>query len=76
MHNSVAWVKIGGGEAEYESERGRIGDKTYVGPNSIISKDVRIGRGCIIGAQSFVNVDVADGQKVAGSPTKMIRNHA
>jgi acetyltransferase-like isoleucine patch superfamily enzyme len=70
-HDSVDWA-ISGGSASYKYTNTRIGDNTYIGPNSIISKGVTIGSGCIIGAQSFVNSDVADGQRVAGTPAKIL----
>jgi len=70
-HDSVEWA-TSGGEVEYQYESTQVGDNTYIGPNSIIAKGVTIGTGCIIGAQSFVNSDVADGQRVAGTPAKIL----
>lgn len=70
-HDSVDWA-VSGGKAAYKYAKTSVGNNTYIGPNSIIAKGVRIGSGCVIGAQSFVNTDVADGQKVVGSPAKLI----
>ena len=70
-HDSVDWA-TSGGQADYRYAETSIGDNTYIGPNSIVTKGVRIGRGCIVGAQSFVNADVADGKKVVGSPARLI----
>ena len=70
-HDSVEWA-LSGGEANYAHAPTCVGDNSYIGPNSIISKGVSIGVGCVIGAQSFVNADVEDGQKVAGSPARLI----
>jgi len=70
-HDSVAWA-ISGGEKSYEYAPTSIGDNTYIGPNSIISRGVSIGSRCVIGANSFVKKDVPDGTKVAGSPAQVI----
>jgi acetyltransferase-like isoleucine patch superfamily enzyme len=70
-HDSVAWA-TSGGEEKYAYSSTKIGDNCYIGPNSIVCMGVSIGRGAIIGANSFVNKDVAAGEKVAGSPAKTI----
>ena len=70
-HDSINWAVSGGAE-EYQFENTNIGNNTYIGPNSIISKGVTIGSGCVVGAQSFVKNDVFDGQRVAGSPAKLL----
>ena len=70
-HDSVEWA-VSGGDADYEYASTCVGNNSYIGPNSIVTKGVKIGNGCIIGAQSFVCSDVADGQKVAGAPAKPI----
>ncbi len=49
-----------------------IGDGTYVGSQSIIKPGITIGRRCIVGANSFVNADIADNTVVAGTPAKPI----
>ena len=61
-----------GKEAEIERSEVHIGDCTYVGPNSIISKGVRIGSHAIVGAMSFVNADVPDYTIVVGQPARVI----
>ena len=70
-HHSVEWA-TSGGQADPRYAEPNFGGNTHIGQNSIVTKGVSIGRGCIIGAQSFVNTDVADGQKVAGSPARPI----
>ncbi len=50
-----------------------IGERTYIGPNSIITKGVTIGSGCVIGANSLVLEDIADGSLAVGSPCKPVR---
>ena len=49
-----------------------IGNNTYVGPQSIISKNVTIGNFCVIAANSFVNKSFEDNSIVAGNPAKQI----
>jgi acetyltransferase-like isoleucine patch superfamily enzyme len=48
-----------------------IGNCTYIGPNSIISKGISIGSHCIIGANSFVNSSLPDFSVATGSPAKV-----
>ncbi|MBL4755122.1 MAG: acyltransferase [Flavobacteriales bacterium] len=70
-HDTVEWA-ISGGEKKYEYAPTRIGNNTYIGPNTIIAKGISIGSRCVIGANSFVKKDVPDGTKVAGSPAQVI----
>lgn len=51
-----------------------VGSNCYFGPNAIISKGVKIGNGCVIGANSFVNCDVPDGYRAYGTPARVFRN--
>jgi acetyltransferase-like isoleucine patch superfamily enzyme len=48
----------------------RIGERTYVGPQSVISSSTTIGSGAVIGAMSFVNADVPDATFVWGAPAR------
>lgn len=50
-----------------------IGERTFIGANSIICKDVRIGNNCIIGAGSVVTKDIPDNEIWAGNPAKFIK---
>lgn len=47
-----------------------IGDRVFVGANTIILPDVRIGPDCVIGAGSVVTKDVPPRTVVAGSPAR------
>jgi acetyltransferase-like isoleucine patch superfamily enzyme len=50
----------------------KIASDTWIGVDSIVRRDVRIGIGAIVGANSFVNADIPDFGIVAGSPAKLI----
>lgn len=69
-HDSVAWA-ISGGAAEYGRAATSIGDNCYIGPNVVVAKGVRIGNGCVIGAQSLVLGDIPDGSKAFGAPCRV-----
>lgn len=69
-HDSVQWA-VSGGSAPYEYAPTFIGDKCYIGPHSVITKGVRIGTGCIIGANSLVLSDIPDNSTAFGSPCKI-----
>lgn len=60
------------GKVPIERKSVRIGNNTYVGPNTIISKGVKIGDFCVIGAQTFVKSDIPDYSIVVGQPGKKI----
>ena len=49
-----------------------IGERTFIGCNSIIMPGVKIGKRCVVGAGSVVTKDVPDGHVVAGNPAKVI----
>lgn len=70
-HDSVAWA-LTGGQAGYERSPVSIGDCTYVGSQSVISKGVTLGDHVVIGACSFVNQDIPPYSVAAGVPCKII----
>lgn len=71
-HDSVQWA-ISGGVAPYEYASVVIEDNCYIGPNTIIERGITIGKGTIVGANSFVNKSFAAGSKIAGSPAKQLK---
>jgi virginiamycin A acetyltransferase len=50
-----------------------IGNDVWIGVDSIIRRGVKIGNGAVIGANSFVNVNVPDFAIVVGSPSKILK---
>jgi acetyltransferase-like isoleucine patch superfamily enzyme len=70
-HDTVQWA-ISGGKASPERALTKIGDRCYIGPNTVIAKGVNIGNGCVIGANSLVLQDIPEGSKAYGSPCQVI----
>ncbi|MEO8610199.1 MAG: acyltransferase [Chloroflexota bacterium] len=68
-HHTVRWV-LSGGKAEPEQARVEIGDCTYIGPQTVISKGVKIGDHCVIGAGSLVNSDIPPYTVAFGVPCR------
>ncbi len=56
---------------EIERDSVKIGNNVYIGPNAVIAKGVNIGDFVVIGANSFVNSDIASYTKVFGTPAKV-----
>jgi O-antigen biosynthesis protein len=50
-----------------------IGDNVWIGTNSVILGDVRIGKNSIIAANSVVNSNIPDYCIVAGSPARVVK---
>lgn len=50
-----------------------IGDGSYIGINAVIVGNVKIGKHCVIGANSVVTRDVPDYSVAVGSPAKVIK---
>lgn len=50
-----------------------IGEGSYIGINAVIVGNVKIGKHCVIGANSVVTKDVPDYCVAVGSPAKVIK---
>lgn len=70
-HDTVEWA-LSGGKAEPARAPTRIGDRCYIGPNSVVAKGVTIGDGCVVGAGSVVLADLPAGSRAAGAPCRII----
>lgn len=70
-HHTVEWA-LSGGERPPERAPVRIGSRCYFGPNTIVSKGVTIGEGCVIGACSLVVSDIPAGSKAFGVPCRVV----
>ncbi len=56
------------GKIPIEREPVSIGNCTYIGPQTIIKKGIKIGNHCVIASNSFINKDVPDFDIVGGNP--------
>jgi acetyltransferase-like isoleucine patch superfamily enzyme len=70
-HDNVKQT-LSGGKLPVEKDSVTIGNCSYIGPQSIIAKGVKIGNHCVIASNSFVNKYVEDNSIVAGNPAKKI----
>jgi len=70
-HNTVNWA-LTGGNATYEKDNTQIGNNCYIGPNTIISMGSKIGKCCVIGAQSMVNSKIPSNSIAFGIPAKVV----
>lgn len=63
-----------GGLKPIELSPTRIGDRCYIGPNTVIVRGVTIGECCIIGANSLVLDDIPAGKVAHGTPCRVVGN--
>lgn len=70
-HDSVQWA-VSGGTAPYDRAPTRIGNRCYLGPNTVVAKGVTIGDGAVIGANSLVLSDIPAGAKAYGTPCRIV----
>lgn len=52
-----------------------IGDDTFIGAGCTIMKGTKIGRNCVIGANSVVSGTILDNQIWAGNPARYVRDN-
>ena len=50
-----------------------IAEGATINAGAVLAGSIRVGKGAVIGALTFVNKDVADGDVVAGSPARSLR---
>ena len=53
-----------------------IGDQSYIYNNSVILPGTRIGKHCVIGANSLVNSEIPDYSVAVGNPAKVIKKYS
>jgi acetyltransferase-like isoleucine patch superfamily enzyme len=70
-HDNIKQTLLGK-NTEIELESVSIGNNSYIGPNSIITKGNTIGNHCVIGTNSFVKKSFSDNSIIAGNPAKKI----
>lgn len=68
-HDTIASV-LSAGARPTEKAPVHLGNRCYVGPQTVISKGVRIGDGTVVGACSFVNADLPAGVFAYGVPCR------
>lgn len=56
-----------------KGQRVSIGEGSFIGINAVIVGNVKIGKHCVIGANSVVTKDVLDYCVAVGSPAKVIK---
>lgn len=70
-HDSVEWA-LSKGKNQYKYSSVSIGDCCYIGPYTVITRGVSIGKNCVVGAHSLVKGDLPDFSIAAGCPAKLI----
>jgi acetyltransferase-like isoleucine patch superfamily enzyme len=70
-HDTVRWA-ISGGKVPYDYAPTRIGSRVYIGPQTVISRGVTVGDGCVIGACSLVNTSLPPGCRAWGQPARIV----
>ena len=52
-----------------------VGDETWIGMNVVIVDNVKIGKHCVIGANSVVTKDIPDFTVAVGSPCRVLKKY-
>lgn len=72
-HDTVVWSTSLGQEPITKGKTPTvIGNGVYIGPQTVIEKEISIGDGAVIGANSLVNSSVPAGMKAFGTPARVI----
>lgn len=50
-----------------------IGDHSWIGANSVIMPNVKLGKFCVVAANSFVNKSFPDYSVIGGNPARLIK---
>jgi acetyltransferase-like isoleucine patch superfamily enzyme len=70
-HNTVDWA-VTAGAADYRRAPTSIGDRTFIGPLSVVAMGVTVGARCVVGAHAYVNCDVPDESIAVGVPARVV----
>ena len=70
-HNTIERT-LSGHKKELVRSQTKIGDNCYIGPNSIITMGVTLGKSVLVGANTTINFNVEDFKIVSGNPAKII----
>lgn len=70
-HDTIHWC-LSAGRSKPRQAPVRIGNSTYIGPQTLIQQGVKIGDHCVIGANSVVNRSIPPYSFAVGSPCKVI----
>ena len=52
-----------------------IGEGSWIGTKAVIVGNVKIGRHCVVGANSVVTKDIPDYSIAVGSPAKVVKHY-
>jgi len=61
-----------GGKAPIDKGSTKIGSNCYLGPNTVVEKNITIGDGVVVGANSLVTTDIPPGKKAFGTPCRIV----
>lgn len=70
-HETVEWA-LTGGKAKYRHKSTHIGNHCFIGSLAVIRMGVNIGDHVLVGAHSFVNIEVPNNSVVMGCPSRII----
>jgi acetyltransferase-like isoleucine patch superfamily enzyme len=70
-HDTVKWA-LSGGRSPYSRAEVAIGDRCYIGSQTVIAAGVSVGPQCVVSANSLVKDDVPARTIVGGSPARRL----